>query len=164
LKKKEKNFSEFKSLSNSRNESPPLINFGVTQQINETDLQWNLPKVGFRIRSWHPDPIKAKVKARVILGGNDLGMEIGQMRNGKYFGYYNGKTIWHLNPYEAVFGNFSIPPQCATSEETLSIEVTVIIKDQKGNEFEYLPVSYTFVHDTNSWFYEPASFEKDEEF
>jgi hypothetical protein len=136
----------------------PLVRYGVTQQINNSTEKWDLPRVGFTFRSWHPEPIKAKVKARVILGGEDLGMEKGEVRNGKYLGYYNGKTDWNLNPYNVIFGNFSIPPKCATSKETLSIEVTVSIEDQQGHTFEYLPVAFTFMRDSNSWFYEPASF------
>jgi len=137
---------------------PPLVHYEITQQIRDTILQRQLPNVGFNIRSWHPEPIKARIKARVILGGQDLGMEKSEYRNGKYFGYYNGKTEWNLNPYGMVFGNFSIPLQCATSKEALTIEVTVTLKDQKGRTFEYLPVSYTFMRNVNSWFYEPASF------
>jgi hypothetical protein len=156
--KKQKHGTIPKQKINTDQPLTPLVHYGITQQINETPLQWDLPRVGFIIRSWHPDPIRARVKAKVILGGEDLGMEKGCYRNGKYLGYYNGKTTWNLNPYGAVFGNFTLPEKCATSKEALTIEVKVVLKDQKGNLFRYLPVAFTYMRDKNTWFYEPVSF------
>jgi hypothetical protein len=73
-------------------------------------------------------------------------------------GYYNGQTAWNLNPYSIVFGHFSIPQECATSKETLTIEVRVSLEDQNGQVLEYLPVGFTFIREKNTWFYEPREF------
>lgn len=137
---------------------PPLVHYGITQQIQNTEYQRKLPDVGFYIRSTHDHPIRTRVKARVILGDKDLGMEKGAVRNGKYMGYYNGKTQWNLNPYSLVFGHFSIPQECVQSKETLTIEVRVSLEDQNGQTFEYLPVAFTYMPKINSWFFEPRSF------
>jgi hypothetical protein len=139
----------------------PLVHYEITQSIQNTEYKRKLPDVGFYIRSWHGYPIRARVKARVILGDKDLGMEKGEYRNGKYMGYYNGRTPWNLNPYAIVFGHFSIPQECVQgvqSEETLTIEVRVSLKDQNGQTFEYLPVAFTYIPKSNSWFFEPRSF------
>ena len=102
--------------------------------------------------------IRARVKARIILGDKDLGMVKGEYRNGKYMGYYDGRTPWNLNPYSIVFGHFSIPQELVQSKETLTIEVRVNIKDQNGLTFKYLPVAFTYMSKNNIWFFEPRSF------
>ena len=146
----------------SKDSNPPLVHYEITQSIQNTTLQRMLPDVGFYIRSWHPYPIKARVKARVILDGKDLGMEKGDYRNGKYVGYYNGETEWNLNPYIIVFGHFNIPKECVEGVEkdkTLTIEVRVTVEDQNRQIFEYLPVAWTYIRRNNMWFFEPVNFD-----
>jgi len=145
----------------SKENPPPLVHYGITQSIQNTEYKRKLPDVGFYIRSWHPHPVKARVKARIILDGKDLGMEKGEYRNGKYVGYYNGQTEWNLNPYTIVFGHFSIPQECVESVEknkTLTIEVRVTLEDQNGQVFDYLPVAWTYIRESNVWFFEPVNF------
>jgi hypothetical protein len=137
---------------------PPLVHFEITQSIRNTTIQRRLPDVGFNIRNWSDYPIRAWVKARVILGGRDLGLIKGGYRSGKYMGYYDGKTPWNLNPYGMFFGHFSIPHECVDSAETLTIEVSTSFKDQNGRTYDYLPVAWTYIRDSNQWFYEPREF------
>jgi hypothetical protein len=154
----EETIEDRKIQSASEESHPPLIHYEITQLIQNTMLERMLPDVGFYIRSWHPHPVKARVKARIILDGKDLGMEKGEYRNGKYVGYYNGQTEWNLNPYTIVFGHFSIPQECVEKNKTLTIEVRVTLEDQNGQVFNYLPVAWTHIRESNVWFFEPVNF------
>jgi hypothetical protein len=135
----------------------PLIHYEITQSIQNTILKRQLPDVGFNIRNWNSYPLKAKVKARVILSGTDCGLVKGSNRMGKYLGYYDGKTTWNLNPYIQFFGHFSVQEYSKRVNESLTIEVTVSLEDLNGEKFEYLPVCWTYDKKTNDWFYEPTS-------
>jgi hypothetical protein len=136
----------------------PLIHYEITQSIQNTIHKRSLPDVGFNIRNWNSHPLKAKVQARVILGGGDLGLIKGNKRMGKYLGYYDGKTPWNLNPYIQVFGHFTLPPEYSERpNDSLTIEVTVSLEDLNGEKFEYLPVCWTYDKEINDWFYEPTS-------
>jgi hypothetical protein len=135
----------------------PLIHYQITQSIQNTILKRSLPDVGFNIRNWNSYPLKAKVEARVILDGVNLGLIKGSERMGKYLGYYDGKTEWNLNPYMQVFGHFTLHEEFSKKpNESLSIEVKVTLEDLNGQKFEYLPVCWTYMKDTNDWFYEPT--------
>jgi|WetSurMetagenome_2_1015567.scaffolds.fasta_scaffold182028_1 hypothetical protein len=135
----------------------PLVNYHITQSLLNTNLKRPLPDVGFSIRNLNQYPLRALIKARVILGGKDLGLVKGSMRMGKYLGYYDGKTTWNLNPYQIVFGHFSIPEEWLEKlNEGLTIEVKVSLEDLSGHRFEYLPVCWTYDIGTKDWFYEPT--------
>jgi len=134
----------------------PIVHYQITQAIRNTSLKRLLPDVGFNIRSWNDYPLRAKVQTRVFLGDKDLGLVKGSKRGGKYLGYYDGQTKWNLNPYVQFFGHFSIPEECTKSDESLTIEVRVVLEDLDGHIFEYLPVGWTYMRDINDWFYEPT--------
>ena len=120
-------------------------------------MKRSLPDVGFNIRNWNSYPLKAKVEARVILAGVDIGFIKGSERMGKYLGYYDGKTTWNLNPYMQVFGHFTLPEEFSKKPtESLTIEVKVVLEDLTGQKFEYLPVCWTYDKKTYDWFYEPT--------
>jgi hypothetical protein len=136
----------------------PLVSYHITQSLYNTELKRPLPDVGFTIRNWNQYPLRALIEAKVILGGKDLGLVKGCMRMGKYLGYYDGKTVWNLNPYQSVFGHFSLPEECSKKlHEGLTIEVKVSLEDLSGHRFEYLPVCWTYDKDSKDWFYEPTS-------
>jgi hypothetical protein len=135
----------------------PLIHYQITQSIQNTNLKRLLPDVGFNIRNWNSYPLKAKVKARVILSGKDIGLVKGSKRMGKYLGYYDGKTTWNLNPYIQFFGHFNVHEYSKRTDDSLTIEVTVSLEDLKGEKFEYLPICWTYDKKINDWFYEPTS-------
>lgn len=142
----------------SKEKPPPLVRFRITQTIGNTKFKRKLPDVGFSIRNWTANPIRAWVKARVFLGEKDLGLVKGENRAGKYMGYYDGKTQWNLNPYYNFFGHFSVPRECVFTAENLTIEVRVTVQDFEGNEFTFLPVGWTYMRNKNQWFPEPRSF------
>lgn len=135
----------------------PIVNYHLTQSLLNTNLKRLLPDVGFSIRNWNQYPLRTLIKARIILGGKDLGLVKGSMRMGKYLGYYDGKTTWNLNPYQFVFGHFSLPEECLERlDEGLTIEVKVSLEDLNGHSFEYLPVCWTYDIRSKDWFYEPT--------
>jgi len=140
----------------SKDARTPLVHFEITQAVRNTGIERSLPDVGFNIRSWNDFPVRARVKARVFLGGRDLGLVKGSHRGGKYMGYYDGKTPWNLNPYTLFFGHFSIPKECVESvEEDLTVEVSVVLEDKNGILYDYLPVGWTYIRAHNVWFAEP---------
>jgi len=136
----------------------PLVHFNITQVVrNNPRVKRNLPDVGFNIRNWNNSPLLAKVEAKVFLGDKDLGLVKGSRRGGKYVGYYDGNTLWNLNPYVIVFGHFSVPKICAETDETLRIEVRVTLKGMGGWQHKLLPVSWMFMRSKNDWFFEPSA-------
>ena len=134
------------------------VSFEITQSIGNTLAQRVLPDVGFNIQNWGDNCLKAWIKVRVQLGERDLGLIKGSKRGGKYLGYYDGETHWNLNPYYGIFGHFNIPQECVDSPESLTLVVTAKFKKVQGNEFEYLPLAWTYDRKTKSWFVEPTEF------
>jgi len=135
----------------------PIVHFTITQAVqNNPRIKRKLPDIGFNMRSWNDSPIMARVEARILLGKQDLGLVKGGQRAGKYMGYYDGKTLWNLNPYQMVFGHFNVPKICVTSDENLRIEVKVTLIEIDGREHDLLPVGWTFMRNRNDWFFEPT--------
>jgi hypothetical protein len=137
-------------------ESFPKVHFEITQSIGSSQAQRILPDVGFNIRNWSDQCLKARIEVKVLLGEKDLGLIKGSTRGGQYLGYYDGKTAWHLNPYLAIFGHFSLPIECVKSEENLTLVVSATFEDENSKKFQCLPLSWTYVRKTNDWFIEPT--------
>jgi hypothetical protein len=134
----------------------PPVHFEVTQFIrsNPNPPYRKFPSVGFTLAVGDSPPVKAKVEAKVILGGKNLGM----IKDEK--GYYSGKAEWNPRPNSITWGNFSVPKKCAESNQDLKIEVRVTIIDQYDREHRLTPQCWTYVRDGNYWFYEPRIFTK----
>jgi hypothetical protein len=133
--------------------SQPKINMNVTQTIHGSKQKRFLPSVGFNLFNPNSFPVKVKLKTSVILGGRNLGF----VKDKK--GYYFGKRIINLNVGGGLGnGNFSIPQECVTSREELTIEIQSVVIDQFDNEYQRLPQSWTYMRDTNNWYYEPSGF------
>jgi len=133
----------------------PVIDFRITQSVRNNPLiRREFPSIGFNISNPNDYPLRAKVEARPILGGKDLGL----LEDSK--GYYTGEELWNLNPRKTIFGNFSVPKKCVDSTEDLKIEVRVTAIDQYGRSYAYLPQCWSYVRKHNYWFLEPRSFVK----
>jgi len=136
----------------------PPIHFEITQVIrNNPGLSLRVfPNVGFNLSHCGIFflPVTAKVEVKNLLAGRDLGIMDDPT------GYYSGKTEWNLNPTTIIFGNFSVPKECADSNEDLKIEARVTIIDQYRRPHKYLPHCWTYVRKDNYWFLEPRSFTK----
>jgi hypothetical protein len=118
------------------------------------DAPRQLPSVGFLLTNSGSFPsVKAKIKLTVFLGSGKV-CDVDDKH-----GYYSGETLWHLNPMESIFGNFTIPAECASSQETLRIQIDMTAIDAYERAHEFLPCCYTYVRENNSWFLEPTSFE-----
>lgn len=134
----------------------PPVHFEITQLIrNNSNLsQRAFPNVGFNIshRGLSFPPVNVLVETKHILDGKDLGI----MNDPT--GYYSGDVEWNLNPTSTIFGNFSVPSECANSMEDLKIEMRITIIDQYRRSHKYLPHCWTYVRAENYWFLEPRSF------
>jgi hypothetical protein len=97
-------------------------------------------------------PAKARMRITVFLGKRRLGGVSGDVH-----GYYSGQAILHLNPSTKINGNFGLPPVCATSKQTLRIQVDITVIDIYDREHTLLPSCFTYVRDDNYWFLEPTS-------
>ena len=131
----------------------PPIQFEITQIVrnNPTIPRRKMPNVGFNLSHLgNSNPVKAKVEARIFLGGKSLGLVNSN--------YYNGNVSWHLNPLTQFFGNFNVPNECTKSDEKLTIEVKATIIDIYEKEHELLPECFTYIRKDNNWFLEPTSF------
>ena len=131
----------------------PKIEMEITQKIHGLYQKRVLPIVGFNLFNPNSVPVRVKLKTSVILGGQNLGL----VEDAK--GYYCGKRIHEFNA-DRGFGNgsFSIPQICVNSKEELTIEVRSFVIDEFGKEYERLPESWTYMRDSNDWYYEPSAF------
>jgi hypothetical protein len=120
----------------------------VLAQIQQRNFE--LPRVGFVLSNLNKFPLRARVIATVILGTRELGVVPPDPH-----GYYSGKKEWNVNAENAVFGNFSVHPECANSSETLRIGLQLTVIDPQGRAYELLPVSYTYVRENKDWYLEP---------
>jgi hypothetical protein len=98
-------------------------------------------------------PARARVKLNVYLGWRSLGLVKDE------HGYYSGETDWHLNPMNAINGNFTIPQKCVESAQPLRIQVNVTVIDAYERQHELLPWSYQYDRKKKNWFLEPTSFQ-----
>jgi len=136
----------------------PIVNFYVTQLIrdNPTFPRRKFPWISTVLIHAGPLalPVKVKIEVKHILGGKDLGV----MEDPK--GYYCGETEVSLNPGKRIFGNFTVPKECAEGTKDLKIEARVTVIDQYDREHKLLPECWTYVRKENYWFLEPRSFTK----
>jgi hypothetical protein len=121
----------------------------VLAQIQQRNFV--LPRVGFSLSNFNKFPLKARVKATVKLGARKLGTVPPDPH-----GYYSGKAVWNLNAETAIFGNFAVHSECVSSSEPLRIQVEVTITDLQSREHKLLPICYTYVRESNSWYLEPT--------
>jgi predicted nucleotide-binding protein len=139
-------------------ESHPSVNYEITQKITNTQIQRILPDVGFDMTNLTDKCLKVWVKIRVKLGGKDLGLIDGYNRGGEYIGYYDGKTAWNLNPHLAIYGHFSLPSECIDPKYADLTLVVSITFERAGKKFDNLPLAWTYLRNTNSWFIEPSGY------
>jgi hypothetical protein len=136
---------------------PPKLNFFVTQRRGSSVLQ--LPAVAFNLINQSPYQLIVRLEVRPILGEKNLGLIPDRK------GYYNGKTKILAEPNGGGFinGCFTIPQECATSNEECTLEVRAILSDQNNpDKSEYRIVkSWTYMRKENAWFYEPKAFTED---
>jgi len=132
----------------------PPIHFEMTQIIGDNPaLIRKFPNVGFNLSHLGDFlPVRVRVEVKHILDGKDLGI----MKDNT--GYYSGITLWNLNPRMKIYGNFSVPRECAESSEDLKVEIRITIIDHYDREHTYLPQCWTYVRGDNYWFLEPRSF------
>jgi len=135
----------------------PPIHCEVTQIIrNNPHNRRVFPNIGFNLD--HNGiaflPVKVRVETKIILGEKDKGPI-----DDKH-GYYNGKSLWHLNPTTRIFGNFNVPEFCSQKEDDLKLEVRLTVIDQYEREHPHLPLCWTYMRKNNFWFLEPRSFAK----
>ena len=93
-----------------------------------------------------------RIEVHPILGGKDL--------HPLSDNNINGTTPYNVAPMDALFGNgcFTLPSECATSEDELILEIRAFVLDvndiEKG-EYEVSPSRWKYVREMNSWSYYP---------
>jgi len=132
----------------------PRIDFGITQRIANNPFQKReFPNVGFFLKNINRFPIKVRVEALPILGGEKLGFIQDRKK------YYNGETIW--GPYDynegIINANFYVPSECINSPEELTLVVRVIVIDPFNREHIKIK-GWTYMPAENDWFSEPKDF------
>jgi hypothetical protein len=137
---------ELEALETVKAERFPIVRFEIRQG------DFKLPRVGFVLGNLTRSPLRGRINATVYLGNRKLGKVPPDPQ-----GYYSGRTLWNINAGMAIFGNFAVHPECATTNEILRIQVEVTIIDSAGREYKLLPVCYRHVRESNSWFLEPTS-------
>lgn len=133
---------------------PPILPSLISPAESEnTRAIRPLPFVATRLQHFGDSlPVQVRVEAKVILGDRKLGL----VRDST--GYYNGRVRWNINPRTVFSGGFSIPQECATSNEELKIEMRVTVIDQFKREHKLLPQCFRYVRERGFWNLEPKSF------
>jgi hypothetical protein len=133
----------------------PVVHFWLDETKIDGASKHQLPFVGFRLQHLSDAlPAKIKVEAKVIIGGNDLGIV------NDVSGYYTGNATWNLNPRLLFWGGFSISTEqfARIATEELKIEIRLTIIDQFDRAHRLLPQCYRWVSDGEFWNLEPRSF------
>jgi hypothetical protein len=138
-----------------RNLVPPLHFYLNQRKIDGTEHK--LPFVGFHLQHLGDSlPVKIRVEAKIIIGGEDLGIVPDAS------GYYNGTVKWNINPRILFWGGFGIPQNYfeRAQREELKIEVRVTVIDQFEREHRLLPQCWRWATDQTPpfWNLEPRSF------
>jgi hypothetical protein len=132
----------------------PPVHFWL-EQVKADGSPHQLPFVGFRLQHYGTSlPAKLRVEMKVIISDNDLGIINDPS------GYYDGRTVWNLNPHVLFWGGTSISAEqfARVATEELKIEVRVTLIDQFGRPHRLLPQCYRWVEDGRFWNLEPRSF------
>jgi len=133
----------------------PIIDFELVPR--------QLPQVGTYMLNRNDYPIKVRVEARTLLDGKEVGL----IKDRK--GYYSGEREWRLDPHRGMAnGSFTLQEECWRSienghNEELNIEFRITATDRDEKERKLSPRSWTYVKNTNVWFFEPTAFTKDSE-
>lgn len=130
----------------------PPIHFVLTQQrVNNPNHK--LPFVGFHLQHLGDSlPVNIRVEARLVVDGKDLGLVESD--------YYNGKTMWNINPRTLFWGGFGVPQKYTDDPKDLKIEVRITVIDQYEREHRLLPQCYRYIREGDFWNLEPRSFIK----
>jgi len=132
----------------------PKIDCQITQFIRGNPaIRRQLPDIGFNLANLSQHlPLKAKVEAKVICEGDDLGL--------LKYDLYSGEELWEINPLDITYGHFQIPEKCVNASKDLKIEVRVTIIDQYEREHQQKPLCWTYKWKSSEWVFEPRSFSR----
>jgi hypothetical protein len=128
------------------------FSFEVFQKRNTPRgfYSYDLPRVGFELRNL--SPITARVWMSVHLGERTLGMVQDQ------HGYYSGEMTLERPQPSVFWGNFTVPSECANSQENLRLQARVDAADNR-KRVRTLVRCFTYNRANDSWFLEPTSWE-----
>lgn len=140
-KRREQVYEEF-----TRHLVPP-IHYEVTQRSHEKQSR-KLPDVGFNLTHHGRGlPVKVRVSLEIALGRKRFGSPDSP--------YYNGRKLWHLNPYFSHRGHFGITEKALTGRGRLQVTARVTIIDCYEREHALLPVGHVYRRRSNEWYFEP---------
>jgi hypothetical protein len=126
----------------------PPINIELLPVYSTNDL--NTIRVATKItHNSDQNPIKLILKMKLFIGKEEIGLVNSH--------YYNGTTIWNINPRITITGNFPISSDLIENKNQLRIETNSTIIDVYERPHPQLPFSFAYVKDGNYWYYEPAS-------
>jgi len=128
----------------------PKLSYRVTQTTT-IGTKRQLPSVGFTIANVSDAPARFRVFAEIFLNGESFGYP------SAWTDHYTGKRIWNLNAGRGLAdGNFTLPFENVKKSDTLTIVVTVVVIGQDEREIRLLPLGWTYMHEENEWYFEPA--------
>ena len=110
---------------------------------------FDLPKVGFSVVHEGNAPA---VRLRVVLDTYINGVLDNSTAT---YEMYRGGLAWNLNPGNAVFGNFDVPPVACEDGTDLRVGVDVVVRDVYEREHSLLPVAYVFLRNSKAWYLDP---------
>lgn len=126
----------------------PVITFNIMGPL----LRRRLPQVGWELINKSPYQLKIRIEVHPKLGGRDLY----PLQDPDI----NGKKSYPAEPNSVVWtnGTFTLPGECASSNEELVLEIRSTVIDvnepQKG-EHKMLPSIWKYVREGDYWFYYP---------
>lgn len=129
--------------------TPPILKFKVSQNLIDT---FHFPQVGWEIFNDSLYQLRMRIEIHPILGGKDL--------HPLSDNDINGTNEYEAEPKSYVFANgcFTLPQECANSNQELILEIHTIVEDinepQKG-EYKVIPRRWKYIREENQWSYYP---------
>jgi hypothetical protein len=127
----------------------PVIKFNIMG----LPLKRKLPQVGWELENLSPYQLKVRIEVHPWLGNRDLFPEVADPD-------ISGKKAYNAEPNHLVWGNgtFTLPKECASSNEDLILEIRSFVTDAnepKKNEYKMLSSTWKYVRDGDYWYYYP---------
>lgn len=101
------------------------------------------------------NPVKMIINTKPFVDDQSFEPLSARVRN-----YYNGGLTWTMNPRQVVKGSFPIKNEWLELQGRFGVEFKISVIDVYERHHKKLPFCYTYVMNSNSWNFEPTTYEE----
>jgi len=126
----------------------PPIHFEITQNLPGGKVR-EFPDIGFSVQHLGDSlPVNVLVGTEIFLDSERLK----KPTDGS--GHYSMEVPWKMNPRLGALGHFDVH-EAVGNDKQLRITIHAIVIDQYERRHELLPMSWAYIRESNSWYYDP---------